>query len=640
MLLGMASSIYAAPIIIQPNTKYTVTVGTPSGNPASPVNAFPNGTITVTSDAVPYPNTGISFNFPSSVFASCTGTMSMLTLVQDSTGTIVRQSVGPCPNTAASVATPINVNPTTTKQAVIQESGMTGTVIDPVTNLLATFLFRANLSDFELQQAGQILSAALNQIGNTAAVPPVPSGFFDYLTTVRGMTATQLDAYKSNVQNRMNNPAAGSYIYYMNLAAQADAGTPNDVSNRGLAYSALLQVLIDSSNDPALPTQATDWVVEALESMSAVGGPLLQAATLNYNPALNNGTGGATDPTKPAISAVAATAIGKSFEQGLHKLKANRTIANFADAMTILNGSAADVQQFTTTASTFTAAMDAAFSKFEASTYVDPYSATAETDQGNLMGGAETTLMNDIMAAYDAFYNGLAASNARIATMIANMNCTPSATVYCPVAADFTMPNLTGTGMINWPIGKVVLSDWISGVAKAGGNMTYTRDTAAIPASMFWMGTCMVGTAVNPYAWDAPSCAAGTPAQAAVVDPVTNATIIPAIAAIGPGIWTVQRTDFTTWTGVPVSVQSVMGIGEDAAIRTATRDDVMYPLPPALPPTPLQVLNAETALTDSLYGTTPANGISGSIGGTTDGTKAITAAQADAVVQLSQDPNL
>lgn len=691
MLFGAAVSAHAATTPIVAGAKYIVTVGaqsTTAGLTAADAvaNAIPSplfsttwGSVSVTAAAPVAPATTptIDFSFDSAVFTNCPksagGSDTFVTLVQDNDPAsatykkIVRQLIGPCPNTAASVPTPISVTPQTTKSATIQESAAktnSGATIDPVSNLFMTLFSRSNLSDLELQGVGTILNTALTQVGTATNTG---SGFFDYLTAARLLSQAQLDAYRLAVQNKMSTPGVGSYVYYMNLAAACDTGSACDLQNRGNAASALLHILVDSANDPALPPQATDfprdWVLEAIESMGNIAKPLMATAVTNYNAATNT----ALNAAAPAISASGKANIDNTIHQAMSKMRADRAIANYTDAMTVLGGSAADTKQFSDAATAFATAMDAAFSAFEKSgnTCVagsatctpgqpinpdDPNyanAATAESDQQAAYAAAQTTLDAAISTAYDTFFTAMSASDARISQMIAKMNCKISATVpYCPTASDFKIPNqspatMATTPYVNIPITRVVLNDWISGIMNKGGGFTYTRDTVAIPAAMTWMGICTVAGVVNPNAWDSISCAAGTP-QMQYPDPADPAGVaMITIPAVGAGTWAQARTDFTSPTSwaasFPAAIQSMMGISEDIMIRDFILFDGVYNA--TTPPTIAQMLAGEKAHADALFGTTPTNGISGAISGTKDGTTAINAAEADAIVQLSQDPN-
>jgi len=83
--------------------------------------------------------------------------------------------------------------------------------------------------------------------------------------------------------------------------------------------------------------------------------------------------------------------------------------------------------------------------------------------------------------AFDAFISSTAASDTRITTMITNIETALGVGTGLAVS-DFQF--FTTSGQSNWPIMMVIPTDWISTIKTAGGNMTYTRDTVAIPVNL------------------------------------------------------------------------------------------------------------------------------------------------------------
>ena len=593
---AQAASVSRAPLVT--GTTYTISVGIANTDPAAASPLLTTyGTLKATADA----NQQLQFQFPASTFTNCT--QPMLLVIQDPNNIVVRRDVVPCP-TSSSADEPIGVTPNTTTQA--QVNLVAGT--DPISTVFSNLFVRNNLADNELQIVGTAIKHGISNAG----------GFIDYLKTTRGVTQQQIDTYNSNINAKLTDPNSG-YNVLMNAAANATANSVDDSSNRGKAAGLLLQILLDAADDPnrlPLPTDIPrDFIVEAVDAMGSIVAPELLASNAKY-------LGG--DTTQ--LSDAAMSSVQSTSQSAIKKLKANRVIADFTDAMTVLGASAADKKQFADAVTALSAAMDTAYAKFEAAAFnSDPNSANAEGD-ANTINTAETSLSDDLGAAFSIFQQALSASNARMSTMIQNM-CPLSGggagAAGCPTQADLQVPAYDANGnpvidknnnpvMLNWPINKVVLADWISGVLNAGGSLAYTRAADAIPASVIpWVGNCAKsGTVVTPIVLDLASCTAAG------------------------GTWT--RTDFTTYSGIVASESAQMGVGEDISILGAIRDAALvaaYAITDQA--AQMQAVSAaEKAYTDGIIR------LAMNLSGTTNGTAAIGIAQQFAIITLMQDPNL
>ncbi|GMQ88516.1 MAG: hypothetical protein BMS9Abin08_1771 [Gammaproteobacteria bacterium] len=131
---------------------------------------------------------------------------------------------------------------------------------------------------------------------------------------------------------------------------------------------------------------------------------------------------------------------------------------------------------------------------------------------------------------------------------------------------------------VNWSIPQTVAAIWVANNLIAGGDMSYTRDNTPIPNGMGWLN---------------------------------------------------QRTDFVG-QGMPASFAALMEISEDVMIIENARWEIYQ----NGQPTPAQEEQARLnylSLVQSLIG---------NIGGTTNGSTAVNAAESEALVKLMQEPSL
>ncbi len=248
---------------------------------------------------------------------------------------------------------------------------------------------------------------------------------------------------------------------------------------------------------------------------------------------------------------------------------------------------------YTTAANTLSTSMTTAFEQF------NKVFTGSETQSG--VSAAQTTMNTAMSTAFTAFKTATAASNARIATMITKICTAISGGASCIPANNFTYVQNGGIST-NWPIMMVIPTDWLSGIKTAGGSLSYTRDTVAIPSGMTWIGDCSIGTGSLS---NKTACEGNTP----------------------PGTWTPGRTNFSA-NGIPSPYAELFSIQQDILIRESVR----FAAQSAANGDMGQGNTLEKAFSDAM--TTIASKISG----TTDGTAAITTAQKKALVKLLKSP--
>ncbi|MDP1996815.1 MAG: hypothetical protein Q8J90_06425, partial [Gallionella sp.] len=307
-----------------------------------------------------------------------------------------------------------------------------------------------------------------------------PGGFTDYLTTTRGVTAAQLAAYRSAIVAQLNDVNSG-YSKLLKDSVDATASTA-DAAKRGEAAGLLMEILVKAATTAGFQQ---DYILEAFNAMGSIAVPAITAAT--------PGT----------LSVTTAQGVNTSIGSGIQKSKTSRVIEKYSAALTTLGATGADVTQFQTAATTLSTSMQAAFSTFEQAAF------QTGTENAAAIIAAQATLNTAMNTAFNTFIADTATSDARILTLRTSI-CTavlPSNVAGCLVtlpAAFFQFYDQSGTTH-NWPVNMVVLTDWVTTNKTAGGSLTYTRDTTAVPGAMVWAGSCSVANF-----FDQASCVAAT----------------------------------------------------------------------------------------------------------------------------------
>jgi hypothetical protein len=280
------------------------------------------------------------------------------------------------------------------------------------------------------------------------------------------------------------------------------------------------------------------------------------------------------------------------------RIAAIKVKGEYTKALTTLSASGTQVDTFNSALNTMMTSMAAIDSDY-ADFYNDPEAYCAAQGKSFATVQAETSAR--YQAAFVAFQTAIAASNADITAMKSGVatafGIDPS---YLP--SDFgTYRDFTGTTK-NWPIPQVVMVNWMAGIIGGGGTLTYTRDTISIPTHMQnWMGSCS-----NPSFWDQGSC-------------LSNG-----------GTWTPGRRDYSSITPSS-SFNAYLGLMEDIHIienaRYAIYSEGSRP-------------TREEEKTNKLLFQQRMEEAADRIGGTTNGTTAISDAQKDAVIKLLMQPSM
>ena len=572
--LGLSKAILAA-LLMAGSHAYALTAGSSYTVTIGKINSNGTETILSTSSAVVADSAGkIAFSLTG--VPDSTTCNFMTVVIKDSTGAVARNGIAPC--ATAGTTLPLGVSPVTDKQTEALKAGfLAAGTDDPILAVFGLAAVRTTgITTAELAALATIVKDAISS----------PGGFTDYLTTTRGVTASQLAAYRSAIVAQLNDVNSG-YSKLLKDSVDATASTA-DAAKRGEAAGLLMEILVKAATTAGFQQ---DYILEAFNAMGSIAVPAITAAT--------PGT----------LSVTTAQGVNTSIGSGIQKSKTSRVIEKYSAALTTLGATGADVTQFQTAATTLSASMQAAFSTFEQAAF------QTGTENAATIIAAQATLNTAMNTAFNTFIADTATSDARILTLRTNI-CTavlPSNVSGCLAtlpAAFFQFYDQSGTTH-NWPVNMVVLTDWVTTNKTAGGSLTYTRDTTAVPGAMVWAGSCSVA---NFY--DQASCAAAT------------------------GVWTPGRTCFGTVAAageagfcqnLPVDYASLRGIEQDVNILQMTRWAAFQASGGDMG----QDQTAEQAFTDKLYTT-----ITGLIGGTTNGTTAISAVQKNAIVTLMSPPQM
>ncbi|NOZ70147.1 MAG: hypothetical protein GXP46_13105, partial [Deferribacteres bacterium] len=167
-------------------------------------------------------------------------------------------------------------------------------------------------------------------------------GFIDYLTN-NGVTSAQLATYKSSIITKLADKDNG-YSKFIKESVDATTDTAK-LSARGEAASKLLRVLVQAATTAGF---SQDRIIEAFNAMGAIVVPLMQQAV-----------------TSGELSPATQKMIDSSIGGGIQKLRADRGIEKYSQALTTLGATGEDVANYQAAATTLVNAMTAAFETFE-----------------------------------------------------------------------------------------------------------------------------------------------------------------------------------------------------------------------------------------------------------------------------------
>jgi len=406
----------------------------------------------------------------------------------------------------------------------------------------------------------------------------VGTGGFEATLLDSGVTATQLANFKSYL---IYNPTAGKK-------------TLRDLT-------ASFKAAVDSGN----ATTAKEEMQKAGGFMADVFMDAASSAGIEYTLILvaHDAAGVVAEDHQADIlnqlSANVQSSMDQSMSAFFQRIAAIKVKGEYTKALNTLNASGTQVDTFNAAVNAMMTAMAAIDSDY-AGLYNDPEGYC--TANGKDFATVQAEVNARYQAAFTAFQTAIAASNADITTMKTNVTTAFGITLGM-LPGDFgTYIDFTGTQK-NWPIPQVVMVNWMAQhVVSTGGALTYTRDTLPIPTHMQqWMGSCS--------------------------DP---AFFMKAPCEAKPAIWTPGRRDYSAMTPSP-SFNAYLGLMEDIQIIENAR----YAIYSGGGNPTREQEKANKLLFQERMGDAAER-----IGGTTNGTNAITDAQKDAIIKLLMQPSM
>lgn len=487
----------------------------------------------------------------------------LVVTVKNPDGTTARRSIAPTPTAGATVN--LGISNVTEGQAEALISAMqTAGSDNPIMVAFGMVILRTgSLSSADLARVATASRAAVN-------------GFENELTTNLGVSSAQMTTFKSGIVSRLNEFTS---LYKDAVDATTDAAA---AQNRGKAAGLLMQIFVHSATDAGFNE---DYVELAL--MAA-------------------GDAVDDDSSWSSLPAAFRSAVDAEMGSAMQKLRAEKALKKYTEALTLLGASSTQISRYTTAANTLFTAMENAFKAFEA-LFQDESSMPSAGD----ISSAQSTINTAMESAFSSFITNAASSSSEIDTMATAMKsgfCSGDAG--CETAIDnmkgssasnsmFSFRTQGGTA-VYWPIPMVAAVTWTANAVAAGGSLTYTRDTLAVPALLNWLDSDdNGGNGVNNtrHDWDA-----------------TN----------NNGVASDEKS-------MPASLAALFGLREDIQIVEFTKFSDFQNI--GGQPTMVQMKTIMNSLKTRLEAR------ASDISGTTDGSTAITAAQKKALVTTSLSPD-
>lgn len=485
----------------------------------------------------------------------------------DSSGTVVRKGFAPAPPAGSENLLGMNTLATSQTDAMLQ-CGATAGTDDPILVGFGLVLTRSpGISDDDLLRIATLGNAAIRGTG----------GFEDFLTN-NGVSASQLQTFREKL---VYNSTSGAKDLSNFTAMFKDAVDNNDDDDMAKAGGYMAEIFVDAGNaagiDPTLILAAHD----------AAGEVTFQAEYVAL---------------MAAMSSDVQNSINQSMSSFFTRIAAMKLKTEYTDALTTLGASGTQVDTFNSAVATMVSAfedIDATYGDY----FMNPDSYVA--DHGTTNAAVQNAINTAFNTAFSTFQTAIQSSNANITAM-------KQAVASALGVAVGTLPSDFGTtqdfsgNTVNWPIPQTVMVNWVASIIAAGGGLTYTRDTLALPTGVqSWIGTCS-----DTQYGDQNSC------------------------QDNGETWTAERGDYS---GEDASFAALMGLEEDLRIIEFTRFAVYDNLDPNTQ-TDEQMKAAEKAgrLAFQQHLESARDRIDGTVDGVTD----ITTTQKEAIIKVMQQPNL
>lgn len=307
-------------------------------------------------------------------------------------------------------------------------------------------------------------------------------------------------------------------------------------------------------------------------------------------------------------------AVDAEMGSAMQKIRAEKALKKYTTALTTLSATTSQVDRYNTAANNLFTAMENAFKTFE-----ELFANEDSMPSDAAITAAQTAINTAMQTAFSTFITDAASTDAEITDMVTAMKSGFCGGVgACETALDNMKAGgmfkfyTQGSSQVNWPIPMVVPTTWTSNIATAGGSLTYTRDTLAVPTSILtWLDSNDSGPVNNTrHDW-------GDVGPAGPNNDLGNEA----------GANNVAGDD----KAIPASLASLFGLREDTMIIEFSKFKAFQDIGGA--PTMAEMKSIMSTLATRLAGRESV------IGGTTNGTTAISTAQKKALVTTSLSPD-
>ena len=348
-------------------------------------------------------------------------------------------------------------------------------------------------------------------------------------------------------------------------------------------YTSSYKSAIDNDNDGAM-YEAGGFMADIFVDAAAAAG---------IDPALILGAHDAAGIVSEQAENMAIMAnlesntLGNSISQSMTafhmRIATSKVLREYSNALTALGASGDEVSRFQSAATAFTndlATIEQTFGAF----FMDPDAFVAANDAYADAAAVQAALNTEYQTAFSTLQGNIQGTNAEITALKeAFVNAFSEINAVGDLPADFGQDRNFAGDTVNWPIPKIVTADWIATIVSNGGELTYDRATVqaqiAVPNNMDWLN--------------------------------------------GNG----TRSDFS---GDPSTLQELNEIIEDVQICDFIRYNIYDG---GAEPSTAEEKAARTEFASNLAI------IKGAIGGTTDGSTAVSTSEIDALIKLMLEPS-
>lgn len=380
----------------------------------------------------------ITFTFDTTVVPTVDEANFLSITIKNSSNAVVRQSLVPAPPADGTSNVGANSLSDVQAKAILDGFASSGTD-DPIYGAFGFMLLRS--SQLSAADRKNITAGGKNAILGTG-------GFNDFLQTSGGVTAAQLATFRKKIVSNTTSGTKDLADYCSNFKTAVDNNDPDSMAKAG---GFIADIFIDAAN-------AAGFDVGLIPSALDAAGQIADA-----DPNIADLSDSAELSTQQALS---------SFFQRIAAIKVNK---EYTEALTTLGATGSQVDRYNTAVNTMLSAFESIDTQYR------------QDYENQTMDSTKQAAINALFqAAFNSFETNIASTDAEIATMKTNFAAALGINEG-DLPGDFgKFRNELGT-QVNWPIPMTVLHNWATTVLNAGGSLTYTRDTLAVPAMMEWL---------------------------------------------------------------------------------------------------------------------------------------------------------